>query len=79
MIQNSDEVSDLVFEANAKRGVTTIKTYDFNTLYTNLPHAELKERIPKLLSESFEGHDKKYISIDITLQAHWTNTKSVEV
>ena len=33
------------------------------TLYTNLPHTELKERIPKLVRESFQGLDKKYIIV----------------
>ena len=75
MIQNSVEVLDLVFEANSKGDVTSIKTYDFSTLYTNLPHTELKECIPKLVRESFEGFDKKYISIDRNLRAHWTKTK----
>ena len=70
MIKNSDEVSDLVSEANSKGDVTFLKTYDFSTLYTNLPHTELKERIPKLVSKSFEGLDKKYISIDRNLWAH---------
>ena len=59
-IPNSEEVSDLVSEANSKGDVPSIKTYDFSTLYTNLPHSELKERIPKLVSESFEGFEKKY-------------------
>ena len=48
-IRNSDEVSDLVSEANSKGNVTSIKTYDFSTLYTNLPHTELEECIPKLV------------------------------
>ena len=67
MIQDSEEVSDLVSKANSKGSVTSIKTYDFSTLYTNSPHAELKEDIPKLVNESFEGLDKKYISIDRNL------------
>ena len=75
LIQNSGEVSDFVSEAKSKGNVTFIKTYDFSTLYTNLPHTELKERIPKLVSESFEGLDKKYTSKDRNLRAHWTNTK----
>ena len=75
LIQNSEEVSDLVSEANSKGNIISIKTYDFSTLYTNLPHTELKERVHKLVSESFEGLDKKYISIDRNLWAHWTNTK----
>ena len=65
LIQNSEEVSDLVSEANSKGNVTSIKTYDFNTLHTNL-----QEHIPKLVSKSFEGLDKKYISINRNLQAH---------
>ena len=48
LIQNPEEVSDLVSEANSEDDVTSIKTYDFSILYTNLPHTELKERIPKL-------------------------------
>ena len=77
LILNSDEVSDLVSEADSKGDVTAIKTYEFSTLYTNLPHTELKERIPKLVRESFEGLDKKYISIDRNLRAHWTNSKRI--
>ena len=73
MIQNSEEVSDLVSEANSQGDVTSIKMYDFSTVYTNLPHTELKERIPKLVRESFEGLDKKRISIDRNLRAHWTD------
>ena len=75
MIQNSEEVSDLVSEANSKGDVTSIKIYDYSTLYTNFPNTELKEHIPKLVSESFKGLNKKYISIDRNLRAHWTNTK----
>ena len=70
LIQNSEEVSDLVSKANSKGDVTSIKMYDFSTLYTNLPHTELKKRIPKLVRESFEGLDKKYISLDRNLRAH---------
>ena len=75
MIQKSEEVSYLVSEANSQGDVTSIKTYDFSTLYTNLPHIELKECIPKLVSGSFEGLDKRYISVDRNLRTHWTNTK----
>ena len=51
-MQNSEEVSDLVSEANSKGDVTSIKMYDFSTFYTNLPHTELKECIPKLAKVS---------------------------
>ena len=55
LIKNSDEVSEVVPEVNQRGQVSSIKTYDFSTLYTNLPHKELKERIPRLVKESFQG------------------------
>ena len=54
----------MVSEANSKGDITSIKMYNFSTLYTNLQHTEFQECIPKLGSESFEGLDEKYISID---------------
>ena len=64
-------------EVNQRGQVSSIKTYDFSTLYTNLPHKELKEieRIPRLEKESFEGLGKKYISVDRHYNAIWTKNK----
>ena len=75
LIKNSDEVSEVVSEVNQREQVSSIKTYDFSTVYTNLPHKELKERIPRLIKESFEGLGKKYISIDRYYNAIWTKNK----
>ena len=49
LIQNSGEVSDLVSKAYSKGSVTSIRMYNFSSIYTNLPHAELKECIPSQL------------------------------
>ena len=59
LIKNSDEVSEVVPEVNQRGQVSSIKTYDFSTLYTNLSHKELKERIPRLVKKSFEDLGKK--------------------
>ena len=75
LIKNSDEVSEVVSEVNQRGQVSSIKTYDFSTLYTNLPHKELKERITRLVKESFEGLGKKYISVDRHYNAIWTKNK----
>ena len=75
LIKNSDEVSQVVSEVNQRGQVSSIKTYDFSTLYTNLPHKELKERIPNLVKESFEGLGKKYISVDRHNNSLWTKNK----
>ena len=72
LIKNSDEVSQVVSDVNRRGPVTSIRTYDFSTLYTNLPHSELKERIPRLVQESFEGLNMKFISVDRRFHARWT-------
>ena len=60
---------------NQRGQVSSIKTYDFSTHYTNLPHKELKERLPRLVKESFEALGKKYISVDRHYNAIWTKNK----
>ena len=75
IIKNSDEVSEVVSDVNRRGQVNSVKTYDFSTLYTNLPHNELKERIPRLIKESFAGLGKKFISVDHRYKAMWTTNK----
>ena len=76
LIKNSNEVSEVVSEVNQRGQVSSIKTYDFSTIYTNIPHKKLKQRIPRLVKESFESIDKKYISVDRHYNAIWTkNTR----
>ena len=58
LLQNSDEVSDLVSEANSEGNVTFFKMYEFSNFYTSLPHTESKERIPKLFVP-FQAHQSK--------------------
>ena len=54
LIKNSDEVFEVVSEVNQRGQVSSIKLYDFNALYTNLKHKELKERIPRLVERERE-------------------------
>ena len=49
-----------------------LNTYDFSTLYTKIPHDKLKERIQDIISRSFKGMNKKYISVN-NYSARWVN------
>ena len=46
------------------KDVENIATYDFPTLYTNIPHKKLKERMKQVVEEAYEGSGGKYLYIN---------------
>ena len=54
------------------KDVENIATYDFSTLYTNIPHQKLKERMKQVVEEAYEGSGKKYLSV-YKSKAAWVN------
>ena len=55
------------------KDVENIATYDFSTLYTNIPHQKLKER----MKQAYEGSGKKYLSV-YKSKAAWVNNPKKE-
>ena len=51
------------------KDVENIATYDFSTLYTNIPHQKLKERMKQVVEEAYEGSGKN-ISVYINEKLH---------
>ena len=72
IINTSSKVHDLINKSNERKDVENIATYDFSTLYTNIPHSKLKERMASVISKAYEGMDKKFISVYPT-SAQWVN------
>ena len=58
ILQNSIELQDTLQKTG--RNLTT---YDFSTLYTSIPHHQLKEKIKGLVTRAFTGMNKKYIRV----------------
>ena len=54
------------------KDVENIATYDFSTLYTNMPHKRLKERMKQVVEEAYEGTGKTHLSVYKT-KAAWVN------
>ena len=67
IIQNSSELQDTLL----KNG-RNLKTYDFSTLYTSIPHDKLKDKLNQLITKAFKGMNKKYIKVN-KYQAIWVN------
>ena len=58
ILKNSKELLDN-FNLDSLASVYSIKTYDFSTLYTNIPHTKLKSRLAKLVRNAFRSKNGK--------------------
>ena len=62
IVDNSVEVLKRVYECNRKE-VRNIRTYDFSTLYTCIPHKMLKDRMAWVIKACFNKTSRQYIRI----------------
>ena len=63
IIGNSSKVHRMIDRSNERKNVENIATYDFSTLYTNIPHDKLKTRMESVIRSAYNGQDKKYLSV----------------
>ena len=61
---------DLEHISNTKTA-SSIDCFDFKTLYTNIPHFDLKERIFKLVEETFNLKNAEYVNVWDGLRVSW--------
>ena len=73
IVDNSVEVLKKISECNRKH-VRNVRTYDFSTLYTSIPHKKLKERMAMVINQCFNGSGRRYIHIGRTT-ATWNRAK----
>jgi hypothetical protein len=79
IIDNSQPVLDQVdnFNHDLFYKVNNINTYDFSTLYTNIPHKNLKKEIMWVIEKAFYNDKKKYIYVNnYNDNATWYKTKN---
>ena len=79
VIDNSQSVLDQIdnFNHDIKYKVNNINTYDFSTLYTNIPHKDLKTQIHWVIEKAFYNDKKKYIYVNkFTDKTTWFKTKN---
>ena len=54
IINSSTEVLDRLYQINKTSRARRFDSYDFATLYTNIPHDALKNNVRKLVCEAFK-------------------------
>ena len=61
VIDNNSDVLDFMFENNFISGNKSICTFDFSTLFTSIPHNQLKENLTKFVNRIFDIKEKNFV------------------
>ena len=77
IILNSTDVFKVVSPFNINNKCENILTYDFSTLYTNIPHKKLKQEFTWIFNEAFKSSKKTFISV-YTHHANWSNNPNIK-
>ena len=72
ILNNSTEVQSLIAPFNRVGSIRNLRTYDFSTLYTNIPHTLLKKQMKWVIKHAFQLTKKKGISV-YNNDARWTD------
>ena len=72
VIQNSQPVLSTLDKINSKNNAKTISSFDFSTLYTNIPHSKLLDELSSIINFIFKGGTRSSISIGKFGIARWT-------
>ena len=72
IIDNSMEVLDRLRNINRTSRAKSFDSFDFSTLYTNIPHEALKTNIRNLIREAFKVRGSKYLIVSRDGKAHWS-------
>lgn len=62
VIDNRYPVTDFIKKANQRNDVHSVSTFDFQTLYTSIPHDKLKDMLSLVIKQAFRSRNKKFIS-----------------
>ena len=73
VIQNSEPVLLALNNINNKKNAKIVSSFDFSTLYTNIPHDKLFDSLSNIINFIFKGGLCKYIVVDKLGTARWAN------
>ena len=80
VIESNQPILDFICRDKYTKGKKSISTFDFSTLYTSIPHSQLKDNLYKFVNRIFEFKDKDYIIPNLyTKKAYFSNAKGRNV
>ena len=63
IVNNNNKLVEYIDRTNQRGKAKTIATYDFSSLYTNIPHDKLLSILEDIVDFGFKGGSSKYISV----------------
>ena len=80
VINDRDPVLDFMKHDNTRKGFKSVNTYDFSTLYTSIPHSQLKNNLEKFVHRIFEFKENEFIVPNLfTKRGYFTNCSSNKI
>ena len=74
IVNNSIDVLKKISKFNRRGRMRNIRTYDFSTLYTSIPHKSLKAQMEWVISQCFNNSTRKFICIGKN-SARWSTRR----
>lgn len=74
--QNNQSALKSIAKINIRKAAKSVSTFDFSTLYTNIPHSLLLEVLDEIIEFCFRGCTKDSIEVNKFGGAHWTTSIS---
>ena len=71
--KSKDAAIDSLNYLNNIGSATSIRSFDFKKLYTNLPHDQVLAKISSLLKRCFEEKDVAFINVSNSFNASWSS------
>ena len=69
ILKNSKELLEHLKSPNFNH-ITSIKSFDFSTLYTTIPHDKLKSRLASIIRNSFNFKNRRYKYLVLVTKKH---------
>ena len=73
--KNKDSTTSNLNYLNNARSASSVNSFDFKKLYTNLPHDKLIDKISDLLQVCFQEKKSDFININSNFVARWSGVK----
>ena len=78
VIDSNSDVLDFMFDNNLYSGRKGLTTFDFSTLYTSIPHFQLKDNLSKFVDRIFDIKCKQFVVCNTFLKsAYFTDSVTV--
>ena len=73
IINNSQQALRKLHKVNESSSVRHFDSFDFSTLYTNIPHFQLKQNFEHLVDKAFIIRVASFLSVNRLNQAFWSS------